>query len=341
MSEDIRVLLVKLADRLHNMRTLHFIKSPDKRRRIARETMDIYAPLAERVGMYEYMREMQLLAFEQLEPEAYATITGRLEQIRSSEGGQVDAIALKIKQALAEAGLKVEVWGREKHPYSIWRKMAERHVSFEQITDIMAFRVLTESLEDCYRAIGVLHQAWQFVPGPLQGLHNDDVVFLYAGTREQAEAARDLVLSLAQQHDWKLEVDFKRWHTIADEWEDPDLPLPESEAAKLAEHEELIATERRQTEESGHPEYEVRVDLPSLHDAFQFADTLRDEGLPVVHRWKYLLIGVPDEDSGKELVERIQEQAPPDSQVSLEGTWAVAYAERPPNPFAIFGGMGG
>jgi GTP pyrophosphokinase len=165
MSEDIRVLLVKLADRLHNMRTLHFIKSPEKRRRIARETMDIYAPLAERVGMYEYMREMQLLAFEQLEPEAYATITGRLEQIRSQEGGQVDSIALKIKQALAEAGIKAQVWGREKHPYSIWRKMAERHVSFEQITDIMAFRVLTDSVEDCYRAIGVLHQTWQFVPG--------------------------------------------------------------------------------------------------------------------------------------------------------------------------------
>jgi GTP pyrophosphokinase len=165
MSEDIRVLLVKLGDRLHNMRTLHFIKSPEKRKRIARETMDIYAPLAERVGMYEYMREMQLLAFEQLEPEAYATITGRLEQIRSSEGGQVDAIALKIKQALAAAGMKVEVWGREKHPYSIWKKMAERHVSFEQITDIMAFRVLAESVGDCYSALGVLHQAWQFVPG--------------------------------------------------------------------------------------------------------------------------------------------------------------------------------
>ncbi|MBS0477372.1 MAG: bifunctional (p)ppGpp synthetase/guanosine-3',5'-bis(diphosphate) 3'-pyrophosphohydrolase [Proteobacteria bacterium] len=165
MSEDIRVLLVKLADRLHNMRTLHFIKSEEKRRRIARETMDIYAPLAERVGMYEYMREMQLLAFEQLEPEAYATITGRLAQIRSSEGGQVDAIALSIKQALAEAGLKVEVSGREKHPYSIWKKMAERHVSFEQITDIMAFRVLTDSVEDCYRALGVLHQTWQMIPG--------------------------------------------------------------------------------------------------------------------------------------------------------------------------------
>lgn len=165
MSEDLRVLLVKLADRLHNMRTLHFIKDPEKRRRIARETMDIYAPLAERVGMYEYMREMQLLAFEQLEPEAYATITGRLEQIRSSEGGQVDAIALKIKQALAEAGLAVEVWGREKHPYSIWKKMAERHLPFEQITDIMAFRVLTSTTEDSYRALGVLHQTWQFVPG--------------------------------------------------------------------------------------------------------------------------------------------------------------------------------
>jgi guanosine-3',5'-bis(diphosphate) 3'-pyrophosphohydrolase len=165
MSEDIRVLLVKLADRLHNMRTLHFIKSPEKRQRIAKETMDIYAPLAERVGMYEYMREMQLLAFEQLEPEGYATIAARLEQIRSSEGGQVDAIALKIKQALAEGGLKVEVSGREKHPYSIWKKMAERHVSFEQITDIMAFRVVADTAEDCYRALGVLHQAWQFVPG--------------------------------------------------------------------------------------------------------------------------------------------------------------------------------
>lgn len=165
MSEDLRVLLVKLADRLHNMRTLHFIRSEDKRCRIARETMDIYAPLAERVGMYEYMREMQLLAFEQLEPEAYATITGRLAQIRSQDGGQVDAIALAIKQALAEAGLKVEVSGREKHPYSIWRKMAERHVSFEQITDIMAFRVLTDNVADCYRALGVLHTTWQMIPG--------------------------------------------------------------------------------------------------------------------------------------------------------------------------------
>jgi len=165
MSEDIRVLLVKLADRLHNMRTLHFIKKPEKRQRIARETMDIYAPLAERVGMYEYMREMQALAFEQLEPEAYATITDRLEKLRGADSGEVDAIALKIKQALAEAGLSVEVTGREKHPYSIWTKMSERHVSFEQVTDIMAFRVITDNVADCYAAMGVLHTTWQFLPG--------------------------------------------------------------------------------------------------------------------------------------------------------------------------------
>ena len=165
MSEDIRVLLVKLGDRLHNMRTLHFIKSEEKRRRIARETMDIYAPLAERIGMYEYMREMQMLAFEQLEPEAFETITQRLEQIRSEDGGQVDAIALDMKHALAEAGITTEVSGREKHPYSIWRKMAERHVSFEQVTDIMAFRIICEDVADCYRALGVLHTTWQFLPG--------------------------------------------------------------------------------------------------------------------------------------------------------------------------------
>ncbi len=199
MSEDIRVLLVKLADRLHNMRTLHFIKSEDKRRRIAHETMDIYAPLAERVGMYEYMREMQLLAFEQLEPEAYGLITGRLAQIRSTGGGQVDSIALAIKQALAEAGIRVEVSGREKHPYSIWKKMAERHVSFEQITDIMAFRVLTESPDDCYRALGVLHQTWQMIPGRFKD---------YIST-PKANGYRSLHTSLVFENAMRMEVQIR------------------------------------------------------------------------------------------------------------------------------------
>lgn len=165
ISDDIRVLLVKLADRLHNMRTLHFIKSPDKRRRIAKETMDIYAPLAERIGMYEYMHEMQLLAFEQLEPEAYATITGRLAQIREQGEVKIEEISQKIATAMERAGIKAKVYGREKHPYSIWKKMQERHVAFEQLTDINAFRVIVDDVESCYWALGVLHRRWQMVPG--------------------------------------------------------------------------------------------------------------------------------------------------------------------------------
>jgi GTP pyrophosphokinase len=165
MSNDLRVLLVKLADRLHNMRTLHFISSIDKRKRIARETMDIFAPLAERVGMYEYMREMQMLAFRELEPEAYATIVGRLDQIKASDENQVESIAESLKSELASHDLDADVSGREKHPYSIWRKMAERHVSFEQMTDIIAFRVLVDSIDDCYAALGHIHRKWKMIPG--------------------------------------------------------------------------------------------------------------------------------------------------------------------------------
>lgn len=165
MSDDIRVLLVKLADRLHNMRTLHFIKSPDKRRRIARETMDIYAPLAERIGMYEYMREMQLLAFRELEPEAFATITDRLNKLTQGGKDKVAKITAEFTKLLAEAGIAAEVSGREKHPYSIWRKMQERHVSFDQVTDIIAFRILTPTAADCYAALGLIHRKWKMVPG--------------------------------------------------------------------------------------------------------------------------------------------------------------------------------
>lgn len=166
MSGDIRVLLVKLADRLHNMRTLHYIPKPEKRRRIARETMDIYAPLAERIGMYEFMKEMQTLAFQQLEPEAYESITRRLEQLKQgSDGDRIAKIGSGLKLLLARAGIDAEVSGREKHPYSIWRKMQERHISFEQLSDIMAFRAIVPTVEDCYRALGVIHRRWPMVPG--------------------------------------------------------------------------------------------------------------------------------------------------------------------------------
>lgn len=165
MSDDIRVLLVKLADRLHNMRTLHHIPSTDKRRRIARETMDIYAPLAERIGMYEFMREMQTLAFAELEPDAYASITRRLAQLHSDGEDRIAKIAATLEKMLSRAGVDAEVSGREKHPYSIWRKMAERHISFEQLSDVMAFRVVVDDADACYRALGLIHRRWPMVPG--------------------------------------------------------------------------------------------------------------------------------------------------------------------------------
>ncbi len=165
MSDDIRVLLVKLADRLHNMRTLHFIPDETKRRRIARETMDIYAPLAERIGMYEFMNEMQTLAFRELEPEAYASIMRRLEQLHAGGGDQIARIGSGLKLLLSRAGIEADVSGREKHPYSIWKKMAERHISFEQLSDVMAFRAIVPAADDCYRALGTLHRRWPMVPG--------------------------------------------------------------------------------------------------------------------------------------------------------------------------------
>ena len=165
MSDDIRVLLVKLADRLHNMRTLHHIKSEEKRRRIARETMEIYAPLAERIGMYEFMKEMQTLAFRVLEPEPYESITRRLEALQDGGGDRITKIAGTLQTLLSRAGIEGEVSGREKHPYSIWRKMAEQHVSLEQLSDLMAFRAIVETEEECYRALGVIHRKWPMVPG--------------------------------------------------------------------------------------------------------------------------------------------------------------------------------
>jgi RelA/SpoT family (p)ppGpp synthetase len=165
MSDDIRVLLVKLADRLHNMRTLHHIPKPEKRRRIARETMDIYAPLAERIGMYEFMKEMQTLAFQQLEPEAHESITKRLAALTVEGEDRIAKIGSGLKLLLSRGGVEAEISGREKHPYSIWKKMSERHVSFEQLSDIMAFRAIVGTEEECYRALGIIHRRWPMVPG--------------------------------------------------------------------------------------------------------------------------------------------------------------------------------
>jgi GTP pyrophosphokinase len=165
MSEDIRVLLVKLADRLHNMRTLQYVKSEEKRQRIARETMDIYAPLAERIGIRDWKDELEDLAFRQLNPDAHASVTKRLDFLRSRGGDVIGRVIEDLRTTQAEAGVKAEVMGREKTPYSIWRKMQRNNVGFEQLSDIMAFRIAVESDVDCYRALGVIHNCYRVVPG--------------------------------------------------------------------------------------------------------------------------------------------------------------------------------
>ena len=165
MSEDIRVLLVKLADRLHNMRTLGYIADADKRRTVARETLEIYAPLAERIGMNAMKDELEDIAFEELYPEAQESIRARFEFLRQEGGDMVPRIVEALTTTLATSGLEVEVSGREKRPYSIWRKMQRKHVTFEQLADVIAFRAVVASEDDCYRALGVLHRAYRVVPG--------------------------------------------------------------------------------------------------------------------------------------------------------------------------------
>lgn len=165
MSKDIRVLIVKLADRLHNMQTLHFIKKEEKRRRIARETMDIYVPLAERIGIRDWKEALEDMAFRELNPDARASILNRLQFLSEQGGNLIDNIIKELKTLLGGYDLEVEVNGRQKTPYSIWRKMQRQNVGFEQLSDIMAFRVIVDTTEQCYHALGVIHSRYSVVPG--------------------------------------------------------------------------------------------------------------------------------------------------------------------------------
>ena len=165
ISEDIRVLLVKLADRVHNMRTLHYISVPEKRARIARETMDIYVPLAERIGIQDIKEELEEMAFRELYPEVAESIENRLEFLKEQGEDVVKLISGEVNRVLAEADLECWVSGRTKRPVSIWRKMQRKNVEYEQLTDIIAFRVIVASVEDCYRALGVIHTHYRMIPG--------------------------------------------------------------------------------------------------------------------------------------------------------------------------------
>jgi guanosine-3',5'-bis(diphosphate) 3'-pyrophosphohydrolase len=164
IADDARVLLIKLADRLHNMRTLNFMPQ-DKRARIAQDTLDIYAPLAGRMGMQGMRSELEDLAFRYLMPDAYELIMARLEELKKKNGALIARTADELTDQFARRGAKVEVKGRQKQPYSIWRKMERNSISFEQLSDIYGFRILVDTVADCYAAVGVAHTTWPAVPG--------------------------------------------------------------------------------------------------------------------------------------------------------------------------------
>jgi len=164
-SKDIRVLLVKLADRLHNMRTINSIDKKEKRERIAKETMEIYAPLAERMGMHKVRDELEDKSFAVLNDEARSLIVSRVKEISPSRTKIFNEVLIEIKNILKENNIDAEVVGREKTPFSIWRKVNEKRISLEQITDLIGFRIITKNNTDCYKILGIFHTKWSAVPG--------------------------------------------------------------------------------------------------------------------------------------------------------------------------------
>jgi len=164
IADDVRVLLIKLADRLHNMRTLQYMP-PAARQRTAEETLDIYAPLAGRMGMHEMREELDDLAFRELYPEAYGVVSARLGSLADRNESLISEIEQQLTRKLADRGIEAAVTGRAKRAYSIWRKMERKSVGFEQLSDIFGFRVLVHSVADCYRALGIVHTTWPMVPG--------------------------------------------------------------------------------------------------------------------------------------------------------------------------------
>ena len=164
-SKDIRVLLVKIADRLHNMRTIKAITKEEKRKRIAQETMEIYAPLADRMGMHRIRDELEDLSFEILNNEARTLIQNRLDEIKLDKKDVFESLSGELKDLLNKNTIKSEIYGREKTPFSIWRKVQKKRVSLEQITDIIGFRIILENIDDCYKTLGIIHKEYNCIPG--------------------------------------------------------------------------------------------------------------------------------------------------------------------------------
>jgi len=164
-SKDIRVLLVKIADRLHNMRTINAINITEKKKRIAKETMEIYAPLADRMGMNRIRDELEDLSFQVLNLNARELINKRLDAIKEDNVNTFNSISFKFSDLLNQNNLNAQIVGREKTPFSIWRKVQKKRISLEQVTDIIGFRIILDNIEDCYRALGIFHRQWNCIPG--------------------------------------------------------------------------------------------------------------------------------------------------------------------------------
>jgi RelA/SpoT family (p)ppGpp synthetase len=164
-SKDIRVLLVKLADRLHNMRTIKSIATESKRKRISQETMEIYAPLADRMGMHRIRDELEDLSFDILNNDARKLIQNRLNEIKKDKKNIFENLSEELKILLSSKNINAEIFGREKTPFSIWRKLQKKRVSLEQMTDIIGFRIILSSDDECYKTLGILHKKWNCIPG--------------------------------------------------------------------------------------------------------------------------------------------------------------------------------
>lgn len=170
---------------------------------------------------------------------------------------------------------------------------------------------------------------------------DDSELFAYTGSREQAEAAQRLIEQLASEHRWDVRTELKHWHPQAEAWEDPDVPLPATDAQADAEHAELVAREQVEAREQGYPDFEVRVECRSHRDCVEFAERLRAEGLDVVRRYRFLVVAAADEDTANALAARFHREAPEGSEVVAEGTIPGVFQGRSMNPFAIFGGLAG
>ncbi len=169
---------------------------------------------------------------------------------------------------------------------------------------------------------------------------DDDRVFLYAGSRSQAEAASTAVSVLAARHGFTVTTELRHWHPVAQQWEDPEAPLPQEREALTGELAELARQEDEQSHELGYTEFEVRVQLPTRHETVAFAEQLQAQGIRYLRRWHYVLIGAADEPAAEQLAEQLKSQVPDGAEVTVEGTGKAAEAELPPNPFAVFGGLG-